>query len=206
MRPSVATVALIAVALAACTPTPAPQPEAAAPAAPAPAQSSPAPVAAEIPVASPAPAGSDALARTDGYGALRLGMTADEARAAWTGGLKGDKVAADNCAYLSPAADTDFRVAFMFENGVLVRYDVAVDSEPAPGGGRVGQTRADVERLYPGRVEVQQHAYVPEGRYLRVTDPAIANGALLFETDEKGIVTRWRVGRAPQVDYVEGCA
>jgi hypothetical protein len=94
----------------------------------------------------------------------------------------------------------------MFERGVLVRYDVAVDTETAPGGGRVGQTRADIERLHAGRVQVQPHEYVPGGNYLRVTDPAIADGAIVFETDEAGKVTRWRVGRAPQVDYVEGCA
>ena len=164
----------------------------------------------DAPVASSAaPALSTAegsLARTDGYGDLRLGMTAEQARAAWKGELKGDPVEPDNCAYLRPKADDDFRVGFMFERGVLVRYDVAVDSETAPGGGRVGQMRADIERLYAGRVQVQPHEYVPGGNYLRVTDPAIANGAIVFETDEAGRVTRWRVGRAPQVDYVEGCA
>jgi hypothetical protein len=55
-------------------------------------------------------------------------------------------------------------------------------------------------------MQVQPHEYVPGGNYLRVTDPAIADGAIVFETDEAGRVTRWRVGRAPQVDYVEGCA
>lgn len=212
MRPAVATAALIAFALAACTPAPAPQGEAPAPSAPA----AQAPAPATPATAPPAPATSaatpslaiepGALARIDGYGDMRLGMTADEARTAWQGELEGDTVEPDNCAYLRPKADEDFRVGFMFESGTFVRYDVAVDSMAAPGGGRVGQTRADIERLYGSRVEVRQHEYVPEGHYLRVTDPAIANGALVFEMDEKGTVTRWRLGRAPQVDYVEGCA
>lgn len=200
-------------ALAACSQPDAPEtgeagPAATSPAASAPTASASADAAVESPSqpASPLQAAGGSPARTDGYGSLRLGMTADEARAAWPGGLKGDAVEPDNCAYLRPEADTDFRVGFMFERGLLVRYDVAVADVIAPGGGRVGQTRADIERLYRGRVQVQPHEYVPGGRYLRVTDPAIAGGALVFETDEAGRVTRWRVGRAPQVDYVEGCA
>lgn len=147
-----------------------------------------------------------ALPRADGYGRLRFGMSADEARAAWTGELAGDVVAADNCAYLRPKADGEFRRGFMFEGGRFVRYDVAVAEEAAPGGGRVGQMRADIERLHAGRVQVQPHEYVPGGHYLRVSDAGIRDGALVFEVDGTGKVTRWRVGRTPQVDYVEGCA
>jgi len=39
---------------------------------------------------------------------------------------------------------------------------------------------------------------------LRVTAPQ-GTGALVFETDAQGRVTRWRAGVPPQVDYVEGC-
>lgn len=214
MRPAFLLFPLIALA---CTQAPAPSAETAAqsPASQragsqtaAPAASSPA-TGGDAPVASPQPAASMAtsgLARTDGYGDLRLGMSAEEARAAWQGELKGDVVEPDNCAYLRPKADAEFRVGFMFERGVFVRYDVAIEGEAAPGGGRVGQGRADIERLYAGRVQAQPHEYVQGGHYLRVTDPAIRDGALVFETDEAGRVTRWRIGRAPQVDYVEGCA
>lgn len=211
MKPAALPIASLAMllALAACTRAPEPASSPSAPAAAAPTQGAPA----EPPAATPAPVATGALAvapgalaRTDGYGDLRFGMGADDARAAWQGELKGDEVLPDNCAYLRPAADADFRVGFMFEQGVFVRYDVAVDTLEAPGGGRIGQARADIERLHAGRLQVQPHEYVPGGHYLRVTDPAIAGGALVFETDENGRVTRWRVGRTPQVDYVEGCA
>lgn len=215
MKPAILLVPLLA--LGACTRAPAPQPEAgvadaagaatgaAAGTAPgnATAPRAPAPQVAPAPTLAVEPG---APARADGYGDLRFGMTADEARKAWQGALKGDAIGPDNCGYLTPQADADFRVGFMFEQGVLVRYDVATADLAAPGGGRVGQGHADIERLYPGRVEARPHEYVPGGHYLRVTDPAIADGALVFEADEAGRVTRWRVGRVPQVDYVEGCA
>ena len=208
MRPALLLIPLLA--LAACSKAPAPVTEAADAGASRPTDASSPAAAAQAAtppdtsVASPAP--PTGLARVDGYDGLRFGMDEAQARAAWQGALKGDVVAPDNCAYLRPAADAAFRVGFMFEQGVLVRYDVAVADEGAPGGGRVGQSRAEIERLYAGRVQVQPHEYVPGGHYLRVTDPAIRDGALVFETDEAGRVTRWRVGRAPQVDYVEGCA
>ena len=68
-----------------------------------------------------------------------------------------------------------------------------------------------IEKLYPGRVEVQPHHYLYEegGKYLRIKSRDGENGVLLFETDGKGNgakVTEWRVGVPPQVDYVEGCS
>lgn len=201
-------------ALAACWRAPTTQEEAGGVAAHTPTEAplAPTPAAAPGPAPQP-PAPAPGLgvepgspARTDGYGGLRFGVDAAQARAAWQGELKGDAIEPDNCGYLTPKADAGFRIGFMFEQGQFVRYDVDVADVAAPGGGRVGQSRADIERLYPGRIQVQPHEYVPGGNYLRVTDAAIVDGALVFETDEAGKVTRWRVGRAPQVDYVEGCA
>ncbi|GGZ70545.1 hypothetical protein GCM10008101_26060 [Lysobacter xinjiangensis] len=162
-----------------------------------------------IAVGEPHPSGSVAVdagpARADGYGDLRLGMTADEARKAWKGELKGDDVKADNCAYLSPAG-TAAGPYLMFEQGRFVRYDVHGANTVAPGGGHVGLSADDIRRLYAGRVEERPHQYVEGGKYLRVVDAASKSRAMVFEIDEHGRVTTWRVGRAPQVDYVEGCS
>ncbi|HZX80119.1 MAG TPA: lectin, partial [Lysobacter sp.] len=160
-------------------------------------------------VGEPHPSGDVAVAagpaRADGYGELRFGMTADEARKAWKGELKGDEVKPDNCAYLSPAG-TARGPYLMFEQGRFVRYDVHGANTVAPGGGHVGQSADDIRRLYAGRVEEQPHQYVAGGKYLRVADAASKGRATLFEIDEHGRVTTWRVGQAPQVDYVEGCS
>lgn len=144
-------------------------------------------------------------ARYDGYGALRFGMSAAEARKAWDGTLQGDEVKTDNCAYLH-AAGTAAGPYLMFEQGRFVRYDVRGANTTAPGGGRVGLAGDDIRRLYAGRVEESPHEYVPGGKYLRVADPASKDRALLFEVDEHGRVTTWRAGRVPQVGYVEGCS
>lgn len=154
------------------------------------------------------PAGSS-LARMDGYGDLRFGMSVEEAKQAWGGELAGaEPDEAGGCYYLSPKwakQQSDF--AFMFEDGKFVRYDVGNRKESAPGGGKVGMTADEIEKLYPGRVEVQPHHYLYEegGKYLRIKSDDGGNGVLLFETDGKA-VTSWRVGVPPQVDYVEGCS
>lgn len=161
------------------------------------------------PPTSPAPPATALAgdARFDGYRGLRLGMSVEDARAAWKGELGGDRIEPKGCGYLVPAdVANGSEFGLMFEDGRLVRYDVGLARETAPGGGRVGMTQKDIERLYPGRVREQPHEYVPGGRYLRILDPASAQRALVFETDEAGRVTRWRAGQAPQVDYVEGCS
>lgn len=155
--------------------------------------------------------GDQALARWDGYGDVRLGMSADEVRAHWGGRLAGGPDespggGADGCYYLRPVWAVDERsFGFMIESGKLARYESHNAKELAPGGGRVGMSAAQIQRLYPDHLEVQPHKYEDGARYLRITQPGQA-GVLLFETDPQGIVTRWRVGLPPAVDYVEGCS
>ncbi len=152
------------------------------------------------------PDGDRDLARWDGYDALRFGMDNAAFRGAWGGELKGDSPAeGSTCTHLYPAwVKVPAEFAFMFEGGKFVRYSVENDKLLAPGGGRVGMTRAEIEKLYPGRIEVQPHKYT-DGQYLRIADDA-SGSALVFETNAAGRVTEWRLGVPPQVDYVEGCS
>ncbi len=153
-----------------------------------------------------APAGD---ARIDGYGPLEFGMTAEEARAAWTGGaLDGEAQAGDPlaCFHLSPAgqaAPSD--LAFMFENDLFVRYSAAGDIE-APGGGRRGMDEAALQALYQDALVASPHKYIEGGQYLAVQTPEPSSAKLVFALDADGRVTEWRAGVAPQVDYVEGCS
>lgn len=165
----------------------------------------PMPAASDPPPASPAPAAG--MARFDGYGDLRFGMTADEAKKAWGGELKAVPNDTETCHYLAPMwvkVTSDF--ALMIENGKFVRYDVGNAKETAPGGGRNGMTADEIRALYVGRFEEQPHKYVEGGKYLRIKDAAGSTGVLLFEADAGGKITSWRAGVPPQVDYVEACS
>lgn len=146
-------------------------------------------------------------AHLDGYGDMRFGMNADEAKKAWGGDLNGTPGPGALCYFLMPKwvkTPTDFR--FMMESDKFVRYDVGTDKEVAPGGGKRGMSADEIRKLYAGHVKETPHKYIKGGLYLRIktTDPT--RSVLLFETDAGGKVTSWRVGQAPQVDYVEGCS
>ncbi|MCC4632148.1 lectin [Xanthomonas dyei pv. eucalypti] len=145
------------------------------------------------------------LARMDGYGDLWLGMDAVQARKAWGGELRGDTASDGGCYVLRPQwADDARRFGFMFEGDHLVRYQTNEPKEIAPGGGKVGMTVAQLRALYPEGLDAQPHKYLPGAQTLRHADAA-RQSALVFETDAGGTVSSWRVGQAPQVDYVEGC-
>lgn len=154
------------------------------------------------PVAVNAPA---TMARYDGYGDMRFGMDEAAFGKAWGGELNGAPQPGSSCFSKTPKwvkHPVDF--AFMFEGGRFVRYDVGTAKEAAPGGGKVGMDEARIRALYGARVKEIPHKYVVGASYLRIAAPQ-GEGALVFETDVQGKVTRWRVGVPPQVDYIEGC-
>ena len=147
-----------------------------------------------------------------GFGPAGFGASEEELRMAWGGELGSEfpPEEPNGCHYLipQPVGADGYRTAFMLEGGKLVRIDVRRDDVAAPGGGKVGMSKAQIEGLYPGRVEERPHHY-SDGLYLRITDAAGGPGVLVFETDAKGDAARvdeWRVGLPPQVDYVEGCS
>ncbi|MGO1072169.1 lectin [Lysobacter sp. CA199] len=213
IRAAALTVLLLSLGLSACQREAAPAQSA--PAADAAPTINPAPITdqpaenvppATAPVSNPPPAADTTLARFDGYGDMRFGMTAEDAKKAWGGELKGQAATDGGCYYLRPIWVTEPRAfGFMFEAGKLVRLDVGNDKETAPGGGKRGMSADEIRKLYAGRVEEQGHKYVQGAKYLRVADNGGGSGVLVFETDATGKVVAWRVGVPPQVDYVEGC-
>jgi hypothetical protein len=149
--------------------------------------------------------------RFDGAGPLRVGMTFEEAKAALGGALAMSAQAAgpdeglSRCQQLqSPSMPAGTWV--MLEGQRVVRLDVDSGPVATVEGARIGDTEARVQQLYAGRVTVQPHKYT-DGRYLVVRPSAAADSThlLVFETDGN-VVTRFRGGRRPQVEYVEGCS
>ena len=95
-------------------------------------------------------------------------------------------------------------VRVMVEGGRIARVDVDSAGVRTAGGAGIGDTEDEVQRLYSGHVSVTPQKYV-DGHYLTVTPNAADSGyAIVFETSG-GKVTRFRAGRRPQVEYVEGC-
>ena len=154
-----------------------------------------------------APAGPVSQASFLGYGDMKLGSTVEEARAAWGGELNGAPMEGTTCHYLWPKwirRPADF--AFMMEDGRFVRYDVGTDKETAPGGGKVGMSVEELQKLYGGALKGAPHKYTQGGQYLSMDAGDVAPTRLVFEVDAAGKVTSWRVGLSPQVEYVEGCS
>ena len=168
----------------------------------------PAPVPEAIaPDAAETPAAGEGQAGFAGYGDMKLGSSAEEAKAAWGGELNGKPGEAGGCYYLTPKwVKTPSDFAFMIEGDKFVRYDVGTDKETAPGGGKVGMSVDQLDKLYAGSLQSTPHKYVQGGQYLSIAASGVAPGKLVFETDAAGKVSAWRVGLSPQVDYVEGCS
>lgn len=222
MRLQILPIALSAVLLAACSAERAPaddgtvpasgqadtgQPSAATPPATPPPTSLPEPdESSDVPPSS-TPDGKDNQASFTGYGDVKFGTAAADMEKAWGGELR-ERGKSDNetCYFMTPiwvTVPADFN--FMIGDGKFARFSTESAKYVAPGGGRIGMSQAEIEALYPGRVEVQPHEYT-NGKYLRIKDSAGGNGVLIFETTDKGMVDEFRVGVPPQIDYVEGCA
>jgi hypothetical protein len=94
----------------------------------------------------------------------------------------------------------------MVEQGTIARVEVRDTTISTEEGARVGDTEARIKKLYGNRVEVQPHKYT-SGHYVivRSAQPADSAFRLVFETDGK-VVTAYRAGRRPPVEYVEGCS
>lgn len=197
--------AMLLVALAACDRAPAPASETA------PVTATPPAAPAEPPPAEPAADSRLALSATGphwfGYGQLRWGMSPEEMQSAFQPGTLSRPAGVgtdDTCHYLIPG-DAAKDVRLMVEENRFVRAEFLTPATTAPGGGQVGWSAAQVRAAYGDAIEEQPHKYEDGALYLRIRAPE-GDAVLLFETDAGGTVTRWRMGVAPQVDYVEGCA
>lgn len=138
-----------------------------------------------------------------GVGPVRVGMTAAEARHA-TGDAA---VAADSidpeCDYVRLSGLPE-GIALMIVDGVVSRADVSAQGISTAEGARIGDAESRIDSLYGAAVLRRPHKYT-DGSYLIV--PAAGDTAyqLVFETDGN-VVTTYRAGLMPMVQWVEGCS
>lgn len=130
-------------------------------------------------------------------------MSVAEARATLGGQLPEPK--SRECDHVRPPVGPG-GVLIMTVGGQVARVEVSDTTVSTSAGARVGDSEARINALYPGRVQTTPHKYI-DGHYLIVRGGPGADSIyrLVFETDGQR-VTRYRGGRMPEVEWVEGCS
>ena len=140
----------------------------------------------------------------DSFGPVKIGMTLTQAsRALGVRVTRDVGYNGDDCYYATPKGD--FKgIAFMMSGTRIVRIDVESGNYTTDRGAKIGDSEAQIKRLYKGAYKVSRHKYFDAGRYIEVE---IKGGrySMIFETDGKRVTT-YRVGRPEQVGYVERCS
>jgi hypothetical protein len=136
-----------------------------------------------------------------GIGAVKAGMSLDEVRVVMHDNLA-IPAKVDECQYIRPKKGGQ-GVAFMFEKNTLSRVDVTSGSSKTVEGVGIGDTEAKINSVYSGRVKSGPAKY-GNGHTLVVTPKNGSDYRIVFETDGSK-VTKFRSGREPAVEYVEGC-
>lgn len=147
----------------------------------------------------------------DSFGPLALGVPVAQAEAALGGSIVAGLPELDGCSEVRPRALPPGTSLMVHRDTAgapvtVERVDVHTAGIRTREGVGVGDAEDSVLAVYRGRVQVQPHKYTgPEGHYLVVTHPRDTLFLIIFETDGRH-VTRFRAGRRPAVEYVEGCA
>ena len=139
-------------------------------------------------------------ASAQGFGPVSVGMTKTDAASALHTTLAGP-AGINDCTYLR-AADGLNGVLFMEVMGQIVRIDFTSPGIATAEGIDVGTDTSRVFDAYGSKVTRGPHKYT-NGEYLTIA--ADATHRIVFETDQQR-VTRYRVGRLPEVEWVEGCS
>ena len=135
----------------------------------------------------------------EGAGPLRLNMTLREAQQAL--GEQPSEPGSAECDQRR-LRGVGGSVLGMFVGHRLARIDVTDETVATDTGVRAGDPAQRVSDRYGDRVVATPHKYT-DGQYLTVT--LGDDRRLVFETDGSK-VTRYRVGRLPEVEWVEGCS
>lgn len=144
--------------------------------------------------------------RPSSFGPIRFGTSLADASAAlgeqikMTQGLPGSE-----CAYARPDKLPE-GTSLMIVSGAVARVNVDTTGILTAAGFGVGSTEDAVQQAYGRQIVTQPHKYT-DGHYLIHKVPGVRGQAfgIVFETDGKR-VTRYRAGRYPEVEWVEGCS
>ncbi|MBP0016399.1 MAG: GerMN domain-containing protein [Cyanobacteria bacterium SBLK] len=143
-----------------------------------------------------------------GLGGVEIGMTITEASQETGIQFVNQSSGGEEhgCFYYKAAREPQ-DVSYMVTEGKIARIEVNTKSITTLSGAKIGDTEERIKALYPGKIEEEGHEYIPGGKYLLFVpeDASNQNYRVVFETNEKGIVTTMRSGKIPEVGWIEGC-
>ena len=140
-----------------------------------------------------------------GIGAVRAGMSLEELSAAIAEAVRPNHTDNPTCTFVRPTA-LPSGVLLMVLSDTVARVDVTEPGTLTSEGVGVGDLESRVVAVYGARARVEPHKYTgPTGHYVIVEVPGDTLHRMVFETDGQK-VERYRAGRRPGVDYVEGCS
>ncbi|MCU0547426.1 MAG: hypothetical protein MUE44_35570 [Oscillatoriaceae cyanobacterium Prado104] len=148
----------------------------------------------------------------DGIGPIRIGMTVAEASRA--AGMRLIKTLSagrteEYCAYFE-AQGGPKGISFMVISDRITRIDINNKRVTTIKGAKIGDTEDKIFSLYPGQIQATRHPYQGRspynGKYLTFVpkDATDKNYRIIFETS-KNRVERFRSGKLPEVEAIEGC-
>lgn len=159
---------------------------------------------ASTPAAAPAP-DTGWVASARGLGAIHAGLPRADLLPVIGQPSRAGYYTHASCSYVGGTA-LPAGVRVMISDSTVARVDVTKPGVRTREGAQVGDPEAAVLKLYEGRVAVTPHKYSgPQGHYLTVTPPGDSLHRIVFETDG-ATVQNYRVGRLPEVEWVEGCS
>jgi hypothetical protein len=142
------------------------------------------------------------IVRADGIGPLQMGVPLAIASRTLGEVLR---VTQAGCDHVNPTTLPE-GVLLMVIDDTVARVQVDSAGVRTTEGAQVGDSESRVLELYGARARIEPHKYTyPDGHYVVVTPPGDTLHRIIFETF-KGRVTKYRAGRLPAVQYVEGCS
>jgi hypothetical protein len=164
----------------------------------------------------PSLAASDLLLTIDGVGNVRIGMTLRE-----SGRTIGARISVpkdggsddpQECSYARRADGRDANISYMMHRNRIVRIDIgptergqSVAAVRTAEGIGLGSSEKQLRQAYGRRVRVEPHPYGDANDHYYVLKDAGGRRGIIFETWD-GRVSQFRVGRYPEVRWIEGCS
>ena len=140
-----------------------------------------------------------------GLGPVRVGMSVEAAAQALGRPLEPVTAPTEACTLYAPASGFE-GLAFLVARGTVARADVTAGATATTEGMAIGQSEADAQRRYGGRLVVTDHDFLLGGHYLTVVPTGADAGFRLVAETDGAKVTAMRAGRLPEVELTEGCS